>query len=168
MKKDSKIRVYEIAKSLGVKSQKLIEIMEELGIRGKGTLSIIDNETAVMMQDYVKELKQKHEEEESKTLRITGGITIKTFSHEFGIPFEEIRERIMKLGLPYKTELKLSKDEVHYIAYEFGLDVPEFKSKEFLSRFVKRAPVVTVMGHVDHGKTTLLDTIRKTSVAEKE
>lgn len=168
MKKDSKIRVYEIAKSLGVKSQKLIEIMEELGIRGKGTLSIIDNETAVMMQDYVKELKQKHEEEESKTLRITGGITIKTFSHEFGIPFEEIRERIMKLGLPYKTELKLSKDEVHYIAYEFGLDVPEFKSKEFLSRFVKRAPVVTVMGHVDHGKTTLLDTIRKTSVAEEE
>jgi len=168
MKKDSKIRVYEIAKSLGMKSQKLIEIMEELGIRGKGTLSIIDNETAEMMQDYVKELKQKHEEEESKTSRITGGITIKTFSHEFGIPFEEIRERIMKLGLPYKTELKLSKDEVHYIAYEFGLDVPEFKSKEFLSRFVKRAPVVTVMGHVDHGKTTLLDTIRKTSVAEKE
>jgi translation initiation factor IF-2 len=121
-----------------------------------------------MVEDYVKELRKKHDEEESKFARLSGNITIKTFSERFGIPFEEIRERIMKLGLPYKPERKLSKDEVHYIAYEFGLDVPEFNNKEFISRFIKRAPVVTVMGHVDHGKTTLLDTIRKTSVAEKE
>lgn len=168
MKKEAKLRVYELAKELGLKSLKLLELMEELGIKVKGNLSILDSETAQIITDYVKESKKEKEEHEKKVAKIAKEMTLEEFSRNFGVPFSEIRERIMKFGLPFKPERKYTGDEVHFLAYEMGLPVPEFKNSEFVARFEKRAPVVTVMGHVDHGKTTLLDTIRKTSVAEKE
>ncbi len=164
----NRMRVYQLAKKLGIKSPKMVAILEELGIKDKGNLSMIDSDTASLVEEYVKDMRKTQEESEKKNQRIQGDISIEEFAKRFDVSERAVRETIMKLGLPYKPDRKLSKDEVHYLAAEMGLDVPEFKNEEFLKRFVPRAPVVTVMGHVDHGKTTLLDTIRKTSVAERE
>jgi translation initiation factor IF-2 len=164
----NKIRVYQLAKKLGLKSPKMVSILEELGIKDKGNLSMLDSETANLVEEYVKDMRKTQEENEKKSQRIQGNISIEEFAKRFNVSERAVRETIMKLGLPYKPNRKLSKDEVHYLAAEMGLDVPEFKNEEFIKRFVPRAPVVTVMGHVDHGKTTLLDTIRRTSVAERE
>ncbi len=168
MMSKNKIRVYQLAKKLGIKSPKMVSILEELGIKDKGNLSMLDSETAALVEEYVKDMRKTQEEKEKKSQRIQGGISIEEFAKRFNVSERAVRETIMKLGLPYKPNRKLSKDEVHYLASEMGIDVPEFKNEDFIKRFVPRAPVVTVMGHVDHGKTTLLDTIRRTSVAERE
>ncbi len=164
----NKMRVYQAAKELGIKSAKMLSILADLGVPIKGNLSSIDTDTVSLVKEYIQEIHKRQEEEEKKAQRISGNITIDEFAKRFKISKREVKERIMKLGIPYKPDRKLSKEEVHYLASELDLGVPDFKNNEFLKRFRSRAPVVTVMGHVDHGKTTLLDTIRKTSVAAKE
>ncbi len=170
MKKESKQakRVYELAKELGIKAQKLLEIMEDLGITAKSTLSTVDADSANIVADYVNELKTKAKKQKEAIESIPDNITLEEFCKHFGISINDVREKIMKFGLPFKPSYRYSRLEVHYLASELDLKVPPFVDDDFRAKFVKRAPVVTVMGHVDHGKTTLLDTIRKTNIAARE
>ena len=114
-----------------------------------------------------------------KVIRIQNAITISELSQSMGIKSSELIKKLMGLGMMATTNQNLDVDTVTLLATDYGFEVQHtaFKEEEVLKATAKetedvdlqwRAPVVTVMGHVDHGKTSLLDAIRKTKVTEKE
>lgn len=128
----------------------------------------------------------KHKEEEKRKaeamiateIELSGPLTVKELAEKMGREVSEIIKKLMLLGVMATINQEVDVDTATIVAEEFGVTVTEVEPEEDPTEIHEivdapetlkpRPPVVTIMGHVDHGKTSLLDVIRQTNVTASE
>jgi translation initiation factor IF-2 len=194
------MRVYELARDLGLDSKVVLEQAQALGLEVKTASSGLDDESAELLRlalvgdepeaaPQVEEVPADEEPEaeaeaEAETqvglASLKEGASVAEFADSLGVPSSEIVKILLLRGMPIGAGQPMPTDLMEEIAESYGfiVDVEETapapavaerpEHEDTADELKPRPPVVTVMGHVDHGKTTLLDKIRKTSVVDGE
>lgn len=225
----TKIRIYELAKEIGISTKELMGKLNELDIKVGNHMSSVDTEEAELLKEYIqvedsdkdnldeefvenvekkknitskskkaknvdnkenlntkkaKDNKNLNTKETNNIIEIEDKIQVKELAEKMGVNSTQIITKLIALGVMVSINQEIDFDTASVIASEFNYELKQFDEIEEQENSISiydsldtedpkeslqlRPPVVTVMGHVDHGKTSLLDAIRETHVTQKE
>ncbi|MDH5405719.1 MAG: translation initiation factor IF-2 [Candidatus Aminicenantes bacterium] len=184
----AKKRIYEIAKELKLTNKEVIERLSASGIKVKSHASLVEEEEAMRLlsssaspAEETKEPSatqaQEPKVEHKPKLLLSEGVNVKELSAKLQTKSKNVLKSLLNMGVIASINQTLDRDIALEVCRQFGYEAEVISFEEEVAQeekvegekeVVARYPVVTIMGHVNHGKTSLLDAIRESNIIAKE
>jgi translation initiation factor IF-2 len=172
--KSKNVRIYELAKQLQISNKELIKMLGEHGVQVKSHMSSVDEETAELI---LEEFKDQEPEVPPEVIKVEEETTVTGLADILGINRNDLVKNLIQMGVMANVNQRLNLDTLVALSQKYKFEaIKKLSPEEKLiaeepddpANLKVRPPVVTIMGHVNHGKTSLLDAVRETNVMDTE